>query len=182
MEDTVDQKNTVEPGIIAKLFDSVLDFGKSLGMLMIFLALIGICSHVFLRYFFGRPINWVIDVSTLFMFFLTFLGSAWLLREDGHVSLDFLYHTIGPRKYRKVEIVTNSICALACLVVAYYGIIETLLAIKLDMSVDMPLAPPKWIVLIIVPLGFFMLAAEFLRKVFTSIKKPRAIIINSDKR
>jgi TRAP-type C4-dicarboxylate transport system permease small subunit len=136
---------------------------------MALITCLGISLHVFMRYFFGLPINWFIDIATLFLFYITFLGAAWLLRENGHVSLDFLFHAIGPEKYGKVEIITNFICAIACLVITYYGVVEMMLSIELEIVVDMPLAPPKWIVLVFIPLGFLMLAIEFLRKVFRGL-------------
>lgn len=170
MDKPVQPADTKKSHLIGTIYDKILNAGKSIGMVMIFLTCIGICVHVFLRYFFDFPINWFIDIATLFLFFITFLGAAWLLREDGHVSLDFLFHAIGPKKYNRVQIVTNVICGLACLFIAYYGVKETLLAIDLEVVVDMPLAPPKWIVLIFIPLGFLMLAIEFLRKVFKCLK------------
>lgn len=164
------QADTGKPHFIIRLFDRVLDLGKFIGMIMILLTCIGICVHVLLRYFFDLPLNWTIDISTLFMFYITFLGTAWLLREDGHVSLDFLFHAIGPQKFGRLEILTNLICSFACLIIVYYGILETKLAIELEVAVDMPLAPPKWIVLIFIPYGFLLLAMEFLRKVVKSLK------------
>ena len=152
------------------VFDLVLNAGKSIGMWMIFVALIIICAHVFMRYLFDQPLNWSIDIATLFMLYITFLGSAWLLREDGHVSLDFLFHMIGPQKYGKIQRVNNIVCCLACLIVAYYGIVETKLAHELEMAVDMPLAPPKWIALVVVTVGFTLLAIEFGRKVVNSFR------------
>lgn len=170
MENKDRRADAGKPHLIIKLFDRLLDLGKSIGMIMIFLSCIGICVHVFLRYFFHLPLNWTIDISTLFMFYITFLGTAWLLREDGHVSLDFLFHAIGPQKYGKLEILTSLLCALACLIIVYYGIAETKLAIELEVAVDMPLAPPKWIVLIFIPYGFLLLAVQFVRRVFKLLK------------
>lgn len=152
-------------------FDRLLDFGKIIGMAMIFLSFAGICWHVFMRYLFQMPINWFIDVSTLFMFYLTFLGSAWLLREKGHVSLDFLRHAIGLKKYLRVEKGINILCGIACLVIVYYGIMETILSIKLETIVDMPLGPPKWTVLFMIPAGFLLLAIEFFRQVLNRNKR-----------
>lgn len=160
--------------LLGRLFDSILDLGKNIGMAMVLIAMLGLCLHVFMRYFFDSPINWMVDVSTLFMFFITFLGAAWLLREDGHVSLDFLYHTIGARKYRKVEIATNCACVIACLIVAYYGILEAKLAYDLDLRVDMPLETPKWIILTVMPVGFVMIAIEFVRKIIKGVKTKNA--------
>ena len=148
-------------------YDRILDFGAEIGMLMIFIAFAGICWHVAGRYLFDAPINWFIDIATLLLFYITYLGSAWLLREKGHVSLDILRNFMGPIKYKKVEIATNLFCAVACLLVAYYGVLETKLAIELDITIDMPLMPPKWIVLFMIPVSFVMMAIEFFRQVFS---------------
>ncbi|MCF8095316.1 MAG: TRAP transporter small permease [Desulfobacteraceae bacterium] len=155
--------------ILNRVFDFILDAGKTIGMWLIFIVCFAICFHVVMRYIFNSPINWTVDMAMLAMFYLTYLGTAWLLREDGHVSLDFLYHAMGPQRFGKLNRVLNFICAVACFIVIYFSTMETILAIRLDLAVNIPLEPPKWATFAVIPIGFFLLAIEFLRKTFKGI-------------
>ena len=147
-----------------KVLDRINNAGRNIGMIMIFISIVTISVHVVMRKFFHRPINWTIDVSMLFLFYITIFSSSWLLKADGHVSLDLLKEKIGKRRTAIFEMITNTIGALLCLVVVYYSILETIKVIRLDIIVDMPLQPPKWIVIGFLPIGFLLIFFEFVRK------------------
>jgi hypothetical protein len=51
---------------------------------------------------------------------------------------------------------------------------ETIDVWKLDLSVDMPLEPPKWLVVIIIPLGSILLLIQFIRRTRGFLKKLRS--------
>lgn len=169
--DGADKEKDCTPCLGMRAFDALLNFCTYICMGMVFLAMIGICAHVFMRYFFHHPLNWTIDISSLFLFYITFLGMTWLLRHDGHVSLDFLYHQLGPVKYSKLEVFTNILCSLACLFVIYFAVASLKMVVDFDLSLDMAIAPPKWIIYSLVPIIFLFLAIEFGRKAYIGIKK-----------
>ena len=156
------------------IFNRILDIGRILGMGMIIFSMLAICVHVAMRYIFNYPINWVIDVSTIFIFLMTFLGSAWLLREEGHVSLDLLLSHITSRNWVLIQFINSLLCAAVCAVITGYGVVETVSIWKLDIYMDMPLAPPKWPIIIIVPLGCFLLFIQFLRRALGYLEKARS--------
>ena len=161
-----------------KVLDRINNAGKNIGMIMILVAIVTITIHVVMRKLFHHPINWTIDVSMLFLFYITIFGSAWLLREDGHVSLDILKERISKHGMAKFEMVTNSIGALLCLVVVYFSILQTIKTIRFEIIVDMPLQPPKWIVLGFLPIAFMLMFFEFVRKIviyYHEFKKHRPV-------
>lgn len=170
MQTKANPESTESPNVFIKFYDHVLDLGKSIGMFLIFFAIISICAHVFSRYFLNKPLNFVIDVAMLSLFYITFLSTAWLLREDGHVSLDFLKYSLSRRSYSIIEIINNIICALVCLILTYVGILETINAYRTDVYIVMQTPFPKWLVLAGVPFGLFLLSVEFFRKVVISIR------------
>ncbi len=150
-----------------KLLDRINDFGRDIGMWMILLTILAISCHVVMRYFFHAPINWAVDICMLFLLYITLFGSPWLLREDGHVGLDFFKDRLKgkPRVYEIMEIINNAIGALLCLVIVFFGIIETISVIQGRIVVDVPLSPPKWIVVVVIPITFLLMFFEFFRKV-----------------
>ena len=56
-----------------------------------------IMLEVVMRYFIGRPTNWVYDMTWIIFGAFSFLGGAYTLAEKGHVKADILL-TILPEK------------------------------------------------------------------------------------
>jgi TRAP-type C4-dicarboxylate transport system permease small subunit len=156
------------------IFDRILEITKAAGVIMIMFMMLAICAHVGMRYIFGKPLNWVIDVSTILLLYTAFLGAAWLLRSEGHVAVDFIFAQLKVRHQFMLQIINSLICTAVCLVITVYGIIETISVWKLDLIVDMPLEPPKWLVVIIVPLGSILLLIQFIRRTHGFLKKLRS--------
>lgn len=158
-------------------FDRILEITKAAGVVMIMFMMLAICSHVGMRYLFGKPLNWVIDVSTILLLYTAFLGAAWLLRDEGHVAVDFIFGQLKQRHQFLLQIINSLICMVVCVIITLYGIIETISVWKLDLYVDMPLEPPKWVVVVIVPLGSLLLLIQFIRRTHGFLKKLRSLKI-----
>ena len=145
-------------------FDHLLELGRFLGIGMVFLSMVLLCAHVAMRYIFNYPLNWVIDVSTIFIFLITFLGAPWLLREEGHVSLDMLKNVFSRKVWGRLQCSNSIICAIFCAIISVYGVKETVITYRMDLVWDMPLAPPKWPFILVVPVGTILMAIQFLRR------------------
>ncbi|MFC1868811.1 TRAP transporter small permease [Thermodesulfobacteriota bacterium] len=140
-------------------------------MAMIMFSMLAICAHVVMRYIFNYPLNWTIDVSSILLLYATFLGAAWLLRDEGHVSVDVVNSFLKQRHQYLLQVVNSAICALVCAIITFYGVIETVSVWKLDLIVDMPLEPPKWVAIIIIPFGSILLFIQFLRRIRSFVRK-----------
>ncbi len=167
MEDSMNQRKN------GTFFDRILGITSTVGSLMIMFMMLALCVHVCMRYFFGKPQNWVIDVSTILLLYTAFLGAAWLLKNEGHVAVDFLFALLNPRRQFLLQVINSLICVVVCAIITLYGVIETISVWKLDLYVDMPLEPPKWLVVIIVPLGSFLLLIQFVRRTHGFLKELR---------
>jgi len=152
------------------LFNRCLGFTCIMGMAMVFLTMLFLCAHVFMRYVFSKPLNWTIDVSSIFLLFITILAAAWLQKSDGHVAIDFIYSQLKPKSQLKLHIFNSIICLIAFLIVIVFGIKETITVYRMDLYADMPLEPPKWVLIVVIPIGFLMLLIQYLRRI-RSLKK-----------
>jgi C4-dicarboxylate transporter, DctQ subunit len=161
----------VKQGKSVGLFDRVLEIGRVAAMGMILFLMLGVCARVGIRYIFGFPVNWVIDVSTIFQVYLTFLAAAWLLREEGHVSIDVVFSYLKPRHQFLLQSINSVLCAGVCALITVYGVKETWSSWKLDLRASMPLEPPQWTLLVMIPLGSFLLFLQFLRRTRRFIQK-----------
>ena len=167
MEDSVKQR---ENGTV---FDRILGITCAVGIVMIMFMMLAICAHVGMRYIFGKPLNWVIDVSTILLLYTAFLAAAWLLRAEGHVAVDFVLAQLKGRHQLLLQVINSLIGAVVCAIITLYGVRETITVWKLDLYVDMPLEPPKWLVTIIIPLGSILLLIQFIRRTQGFLKELR---------
>jgi C4-dicarboxylate transporter DctQ subunit len=168
MEGRVKQRKSVP------IFDRIIEIGREAAIAMIMFSMLGISARVIIRYTFGTPINWVVDVSTILQLYLTFLAAAWLLREEGHISIDIVLSFLKPRHRFFLQIINSVLGAVMCAIITGYGVIETWSSWKLDLHLDMPMEPPKWTILVIIPIGSFLLFIQFLRRTQSFLKKYRS--------
>ena len=155
---------------IIKIYDFTLDSLAFLAAFLIVFAMISVSVDVFSRFFFNAPIGWVLEITEYILLYIPFLGATWLLREDGHVNVDVIYNLLNPKNKRIVRICTSIACSIICAILAYWGTITTWDHFRRGIVNIEILRVPKWIIIIVIPVGFFLLSIEFLRKTYKNIK------------
>jgi len=138
------------------------------GLLLLFMAA-SICYEIVMRYFFLKPTLWVMGVVEYILICVTFLGTAWLLRHDNHVKVDIGLDAFSERGKAILNIVTSLIGLVSCAVMGWYGVRTTLNLLSRNVMTAQDPEIPKFTLMLFVPLGFLLLATEFLRMVFKSI-------------
>lgn len=101
--------------------------------------------------------------------YMMMLGSPWLVRTRGHVYIEILTAAVPDGVRRKLSRVVTLICFLTCAVLAWNTgevAVTDYLTFEIDVrgSVDIP----RWIATASMPLGFGLMAIEFLRFVFAA--------------
>jgi len=91
------------------------------------------------------------------------MGAPWLVREKGHIHVEILLMSLGPRLRARMTMAIGLACIALCLTLAWYGFGITFKdfanAEKDVRSLDMP----RWMVVMWIPLSFFLMAVEFAR-------------------
>lgn len=141
------------------------------GLLILFMML-AICYEVVMRYLLFRPPAWVTEVTEYILLYCTFLGSPWLLRENGHVRVDVVTSRLAPGKRRFMSVVTSVMGLCVCLVLFYFSAATTLDLYTRGLPVIKTLSVPKFLLVGIIPVGTFFLAIEFVRKILESLSEP----------
>jgi TRAP-type C4-dicarboxylate transport system permease small subunit len=129
------------------------------------------CIELFMRYFFNRPQIWAVEVTEYTMLYITFLGAAWLLREEGHVKIDLLLSFLAPRSQAFLNSITSLLGAVVCSVIAFYGSWSTWLHYQKGLTTFSAMELLKWPFLIVIPFGSLLLLIQFVRSVFSYWKK-----------
>ena len=153
------------------IFDRVIDimFYAASGLsLVIFF---GTCIELFMRYFFNRPQIWAVEVTEYAMLYITFLGAAWLLREEGHVRIDLLLSFLSPKSQAFLTSITSILGAIVCSVIAFYGSWSTWVHYQKGLTTFSAMELLKWPFLIVIPFGSFLLLIQFIRSAFAYWEK-----------
>ena len=146
------------------IFDRICDVLAVLaGVLTIFLMLLG-AAEITMRSTLGQSIGWGIEISEYGLLFITFLATAWLLRYEGHVKMDIVLMKLKPRPQAVVNITTSLMCAILCFLLTWYGGRVTWDHFQTGYLITSSLRPPSFLIQFIIPIGFFLLFIQFLRR------------------
>ncbi len=147
-------------------FDRTLDVLVFVACVILAFVALSIGLEVFMRYFLGRPLIWVVEISEYSLLFITFLGTAWLLRREGHVSLDFVVTRLKPKNQALLNIFTSILGTMVCLVLVWYSARITWYNFQAGTYLETLLEPSKAAILAVIPLGSFLLFIQFLRRTY----------------
>lgn len=136
-----------------------------IGSIVVLFMMLGISTAALSRYLFGHALGWIDDFAAFGMVFLAFLGAGEVQKRHGHVNIDLFINMLSRRK-RSIVGIGTSIAGLAVsLLLAWFGIIDTVNAYR-DHTMTISVLPiPEVFLYWVVPLGGLLLAAGFLRDV-----------------
>ena len=120
--------------------------------------------QVIMRYFFKSPIIWVSEVIESLLLYITFLGSAWLLREEGHVKVDLILNMLRPKTVALFGIVSSIIGIFVSVVLSLYGSRLTWDHFERGIYTPTVMELPIFLILLIIPIGSYMLIIQFVRR------------------
>lgn len=148
------------------IFDRTLTSLYVLATILFILISLAILVEVGMRTFGGPPIIGLIEVTGYVLVYVTFLAAAWLLREEGHVNIDVILSRLKPRTQARLNIITSIIGAIICLVVTWYGAKVTWYVYQTNYRSIAELEIPLLPIVVIVPVGSFLLTIQFLRRAY----------------
>jgi len=156
---------------VNKTINIVFAFLAVLAGLLLLFVTFSICFNIFARYLGFNGIIWGVQFTEYSMLWMTFLGTAWVLQRDRHVAVDLLTNQLGPRTKAYLAVAHSIMGVIVCGVLCWYGTIVTWGQYQRGVVDIQVVDIPKYLVLIIIPIGFLFLALQFLRKFFGSLKK-----------
>jgi len=164
---------------IGRILDKIMNFFAFLAICLILFLVVAILYEVAMRYFLGRTQLWTFEVTQYCLLFITFLATAWLLKEESHVKMDLLLTRLKPAQRARLNAATSFIGALMFLVVTYYSSIVVLQTARsgyyLPTVLEIPAAP----IFVIIPIGSFLLSLQFIRRGYglLSLPKRKTVVI-----
>ncbi|RLB35061.1 MAG: hypothetical protein DRH12_16930 [Deltaproteobacteria bacterium] len=154
-----------------RIFDGLLKAFAWLAGFMMMFALVSVCIDVVLRYFFNKPIGWVLQISEYILLYIPFLAAGYVLRQESHIRIDIILNRVSPRLQNRINIVTSLVGALVMLILTYYGIYVTYDFYQRGVPTLKYLKIPEFLVIMVIPAGCFVFAVEFARRALRLYKE-----------
>ena len=151
---------------VGHIFDRAINLLAILSAVLIALMVLFICFEVVSRPFVRRPMLWTIEVSEYILVYVTFLATAWVLREEGHVSMDLILTKLRTKPRCVINVITSVIGAIISLIAVWYGIKVTVESYQTGYFLTKIVNIPFFIVSAVFPLGSFLLFVQFLRRAY----------------
>ena len=149
---------------IIRVFDSLLDAGAALSGALLVAVMLLTSVKVFFRYGLREGLLGVDQISGTLLVYIAFLGAAWVLRREEHVTIDLLVSRLRPKHRRRLTCANSVLGALICLVVAVYGALEAITSWQRGILIPAEIEIPRVINLGVIPLGAFLLSLQFVRR------------------
>ena len=161
---------------LSTIFDHTLDLSATGGFVLLAIMMFSVCFEILVRNILGRSQLWLMEINEIFLLYITFLAAAWVLRREGHVKMDLLLSRLDPRVQTIVNIITSIIGIVICFVFTWYGAKVTWSHFLTGQRMPTALEIPYYPILLIIPIGSFLLFIQFLRRThgyFQSWKTPK---------
>jgi TRAP-type C4-dicarboxylate transport system permease small subunit len=150
--------------LLSKGLDLAENIFAFLSGILLLISVLSVTLEVASRFFFNQSFVFVSELNEYILLFMPFLAAAWLLRQNGHITVDLLDRVLPQR----VLTVLNVFIAFVGFVVSgflvWYGTVVALDAYQRDLLSLTVVQFPQVYVLAVIPLGSLLLLLEFIRK------------------
>ncbi len=148
----------------ARWFDRLNQVLAAVACVLLVLITLAICTEIFTRAALDISNPWLVELSEITLLYVTFLGAAWVLGNDKHVSLDLVLNHIGDSAARRLHLVLSLVAAVACFIVTWFGILTVIDQFANDISEPTIMAPLSFWITSVIPFGFALLGVQFVRR------------------
>lgn len=155
---------------MGRSFDGLVNLSALMAAAILLFIMLSVCAEIILRYFFNSPLIWVIEISEYGLLYITFLGTAWVLRREAHISVDIFIKLFGSKGRNSLRI----FCAIAgifvCFIFVCYGASVVWEYYFSGSARPTSLEIPTYLVLWVIPYGGMLLLLQFLRNLINHIR------------
>lgn len=156
---------------LSKIFDGTLTVLLWISACCLLLVVVSVMIEVFMRYFLNRPQEWVVEFSEYSLLYITFLSCAYILKKEGHITVDIVISHFGLKKKRFLSVLQYGVSAIISSVFLYIGAKTTLDHYARGIYNPTVLQIPMAYVLMVIPVGGFFLFVQSLIGLYLSFVK-----------
>ncbi len=141
-----------------KFCDHIAKACGAFAVLALLLSILVIVELVFERYFFQRAITWQTELVTMLLVASTFIGSAYVLSEKAHVSMEWIYDFLSKKNILRLKI-------LFFLILFYFGFLMVEEAFTKNYSTGTVWDPPLWIPYSSMMIGAALMILQYIAEI-----------------
>ena len=153
------------------ILDYLVDVPIIMAAVIIFFVLFSVCAEILMRYFLRSPLIWVMEISEYSLLFITFLGTGWVLRRDGHVSVDIIKNLLRLELRGFLDIINAIAGIIVCYVLIRYGTEVAWKYYLSNSSRPTSLEIPTFLILWIIPFGSSLMFIEYIKRLLKVMRK-----------
>ena len=142
-----------------------------LAMLLMSMIILIVLGGAATRFFTGSGYNIVLELPPMLMPWLIFPMAAVLVRNGGHITVDFLPEKLSGKSKKILDITVYLICFCAAVAFCLAGYEATNLFILVGQRTEMEWSFPIWYIYLSFPVGFLFMASTTMEKVLESFLK-----------
>ncbi|WP_280769384.1 TRAP transporter small permease [Salipaludibacillus daqingensis] len=122
-------------------------------------------GNVVVRQITGRSWGFAAEISEIAIIMATFMGISYAARKGRHISMSAFFD-MAPKKIKKaLSIINPLVTAIMLFVLSYYAYEYTVGQTRVTSSLEIP----YWIMVMFMPIGFFLGGIQFLRNMWVNI-------------
>jgi TRAP-type C4-dicarboxylate transport system permease small subunit len=160
--------------VLSKVINRVLTVMAVLAGILLFYIAFSVSYQILLRSFRITPPLWMFQCNDYALLWITMLGAAWLLAKQKHVAVDIVTGRLKPGPLFVLKIIHNTLGIAVSAVIMFYSAIVTVDHFRRGIQDVGAVDVPKAAILIIIPIGFFMLTVQFIRNLIAEARAGRA--------
>jgi TRAP-type C4-dicarboxylate transport system permease small subunit len=149
---------------LIRIMDRIIDAGAVLAASLLIAVMLATTIKVVFRYGLREGLIGVDQISGTMLLYIAFLGAAWVLRREEHVTLDIVLNSVSATLRRRMLIASSVLGGLICLTLALAGTVEVISSLQRGVKIPSELEMPRAVNLVVIPLGCFFLGLQFLRR------------------
>ena len=129
------------------------------------ISILVIVELVFERYFFQRAITWQTELVTMLLVASTFIGSAYVLSEKAHVSMEWIYDFLSKKNIIKLKIFTSLMSLIFFLFLFYFTFLMVGEAFIKNYTTGTVWSPPLWIPYSSMLIGAILMILQYIAEI-----------------
>jgi TRAP-type C4-dicarboxylate transport system permease small subunit len=158
---------------VEKVMDKILTALGVIPALLLLYMVLSTSFNIFARFLGFGGLVWGVQFTEYSLLWMTLLGATWVLKRDRHVTVDLITGLLKERTTVYLNVVHSIMGFAVCAVLCWYGAVVTWGQHQRGVVDIQVVDMPKYIILLVIPAGFFFLALEFIRRFFKNLRAIR---------
>ena len=134
------------------------------------------------RYFFQRAITLQTELVTMFFVASTFIGSAYVLSEKAHVSMEWIYDFLSKKNIIRINILTSFISLIFFLFLFYFTSLMIDEAFVKNYTTGTVWSSPLWIPYSSLLIGALLMIFQYIAEILKLFRIVESINLDKEKK